>query len=391
MRNVPAVVELFCGCGGMSSGLLRAGYAVTLGIDANKSAIETYEHNHAHVGAKASAEDIREVETCALRERLKLRRGQPLVLTGGPPCQPFSIIGKQLALKDVRGDLVFEFLKLLKGLEPEAFIFENVANFARIEDGEIAERLEGGFKKADYATSSGILTASDYGVPQMRKRFFIIGVRGRRAPGLPPATHGLMVLLGQKPIVTCEDALGDLPDVGTPEASAYWNHEPTFHSAAMLEAFRHLRPGERDPKSHHDRLEADRPAYTIRAGFGNYSPLRPIHYRYDRVISVRESARIQSFPDSFVWPVRTSRLQQYRQVGNAVPPLLASAIGAHLADSAGFELDPERFGAEPEREAPPPARTMEEHLDGRRHLIRGASVGRPASVAPEKPRPRSRR
>ena len=71
----------------------------------------------------------------------------------------------------------------------------------------------------------------------------------------------------------------------------------------MLEVFRHLEPGERDPKSHHDRLQADRPAYTLRAGFGNFSPLRPIHYKYDRVISVRESARIQSFPDTFVWPV----------------------------------------------------------------------------------------
>lgn len=391
MKNVPVVVELFCGCGGMSSGLLRAGYGVALGIDANKSAIDTYEHNHARVGAKGSAEDIRKLEPAALRERLKLRRGQPLIVTGGPPCQPFSIIGKQLALEDERGDLVFEFLRLLKGLEPEAFIFENVANFARIEGGRIAERLEGGLRRAGYATSSGILTASDHGVAQMRKRFFILGVRGKRAPGLPRPTHGPLALLGQWPIATCEDALGDLPDVGTPEAHAYWNHEPTFHSPAMLEMFRYLKPGERDPKSHHDRLEADRPAYTIRAGFGNYSPLRPIHYRYDRVISVRESARIQSFPDSFVWPVGTSRLQQYRQVGNAVPPLLASALGAHLADAAGFELDPERFGAEPEREAPPPARTMEEHLDGRRHLIRGASVGRPASGAPDRPLRRKRR
>lgn len=380
MKQTPVVVELFCGCGGMSTGLLKAGMQVALGIDSNKSATETYAFNHSHLGAQGSAEDVRKLEPDALRERIKRQRGQPLVLTGGPPCQPFSIIGKRLALGDERGDLIFEFLRLLKGLRPEAFIFENVANFARIEGGQIAERLEGGLKKAGYATSSGILTASDYGVPQMRKRFFILGVLGKRAPGLPRPTHGPLALIGQKPIVTCADALGDLPDVGSPEAHAYWNHEPTFHSPAMLEMFRCLKPGERDPKSHHDRLDADRPAYTLRAGFGNYSPLRPVHYKYDRVISVRESARIQSFPDSFVWPIGTSRLQQYRQVGNAVPPVLASALAAHIAEAAGFELDPEKYGIGPDRGAPPHARTMEEHLEGRRHLIRGASVGRALST-----------
>src|SRR5438105_3655289 len=205
MKHVPLVVELFCGCGGMSTGLLRAGMQVALGIDANRSATETYEHNHAHVGARGSAEDIRKLKPDALRARLKSARGRPLVLTGGPPCQPFSIIGKRQALDDERGDLVFEFLRMLKGVEPDAFIFENVANFARIEQGRIAERLERGLQRAGYATSAGILTASDYGVAQMRKRFFILGVRGRKASGLPAPTHGPMELLGQRPIVTCSD------------------------------------------------------------------------------------------------------------------------------------------------------------------------------------------
>ena len=365
----------------MSSGLLRAGMQVVLGIDANASAIETYEYNHAHVGAKGYADDIRDLTPDDLILRLNAKRYRPLIVVGGPPCQPFSIIGKRRGLEDERGDLVFEYLRILRGLEPDAFIFENVPNFARIDDGAIADRLEASLRRAGYATSSGVLTASDYGVAQMRRRFFIVGLRGKSAPGLPIPTHGSSPLLGQQPVVTCADVLADLPDVGTPEACRYWNHDPTFHSPAMIQVFRNLRPGERDPKSHHDRLQADRPAYTLRAGFGNYSPLRPIHYRYDRVISVRESARVQSFPDSFVWPDGTSRLQQYRQVGNAVPPLLASAIAKHLADEAGFCLDPEQFGTEPRRDAVPPMRTLEQQLSERRHLIRGASMGKKAASA----------
>src|SRR5262245_57869792 len=133
MKHVPLVVELFCGCGGMSTGLLRAGMQVAQGIDTNRSAITTYEFNHGHVGARGSAEDVRKLEPSALRARLTFAKGQPLIVTGGPPCQPFSIIGKRQALDDEydRGDLVFEFLRLLKGTEPDAFIFENVPNFAR--------------------------------------------------------------------------------------------------------------------------------------------------------------------------------------------------------------------------------------------------------------------
>jgi DNA (cytosine-5)-methyltransferase 1 len=380
MKPVPVVVELFCGCGGLSTGLLKAGMQVALGTDVNRAAVRTYEHNHGHVGSTAITADVQDLSGDGLRELAKVGKRRPLILAGGPPCQPFSIVGKRRALDDDRGNLVFEFLRVLRELSPDAFIFENVPNFARIEDGAIAERLVNGFRRAGYAASASVLSAAEYGVPQMRKRYFIVGVRDRRAPGLPPATHGKLGLFAQRPIRTCVDAIDDLPDVGTPEAERHWNHEVTSHSPAMLETFKDLKPGERDPKSHHDRLHPDRPAYTLRAGFGNFSPLRPIHYKYDRVISVRESARIQTFPDSFVWPVGMSRLQQYRQVGNAVPPALAKAIAQHLAAHCSFELDPERFGAEPLREPPPSVGSFEEQVLTRRRLIRGASIGRTAVV-----------
>lgn len=151
----------------------------------------------------------------------------------------------------------------------------------------------------------------------------------------------------------------------------------------MVAAFERLPPGQRDPKSHHDRLHPERPSFTLRAGNGNFSPLRPIHYKYNRVISVRESARIQSFSDDFAWPDDMSRLQQYRQVGNAVPPLLAKALGEHLAKHLGLTLDPERFGRPHGRTDRVSDASVDERIARRRNYIRGASVGREADSNPD--------
>lgn len=360
----------------MSCGLGAAGYNVALGVDHNAAAIDAFNYNHEHVGTKGIVANVRELDGKGLRDAAKLGRRRLDLLVGGPPCQPFSIIGKRRALDDERGDLVLEYVRLLKELEPEAFIFENVANFGRIQEGGVARMVIARMDRAGYAVSHGVLDVSAYGVAQMRKRFVVVGVRGTRAIGLPAPTHGNLPLLGQKPIQACRSVLDDLPDVDTEEALGFHNHEGTTHSPAMLRMFETLKPGERDPKSHHDRLDPDRPAYTIRAGNGNFTPLRPIHYRYNRVISVRESARIQSFPDHFSWPDDMSRLQQYRQVGNAVPPLLASVVGLHIAERLGFELDPDEYGRPSGRTDRASVATVEEQIARRRQFIRGASNGR---------------
>jgi DNA (cytosine-5)-methyltransferase 1 len=380
--TAPVCVDLFCGCGGLSTGLLDAGIDVRVGIDLDTPSIATFDLNHAHRGSTGVRADVRRLTGSRLSE---LAGGRVQLLVGGPPCQPFSVAGKRRALSDRRGDLIFEFVRLLSDTHADAYIFENVPNLASVWNGEVLADLVSAFDAIGYSATPRVLFAADYGVPQMRKRLFIVGARtGRPIPMPPSVTHGpadtLLAGVELRPYVTVREAVDDLPDVADPDAELVANHEPTFHSDAMLAAFATLPPGKREPKSRHDRLHPDRLGYTLRAGTGNFSPLRPVHYEYDRVLTVRECARLQSFSDHFHWPDDQARLQQYRQVGNAVPPLLARAVGEHVALSMGWTLEPKRFAVDgpPER-----ARlSLRERIARREKYMRGgASQARPAEVA----------
>jgi DNA (cytosine-5)-methyltransferase 1 len=307
------------------------------------------------------------------------------LLVGGPPCQPFSVAGKRRALADRRGDLIFEFVRLLAETRADAYLFENVPNLASVDSGEVLGDLLAALHELGYTATARVLFAADYGVPQMRKRLFIVGTREHGEIPMPPsATHAprdTLLAAGElRPYVTAREAVEDLPDVDEPGAELAANHEPTFHSEAMLKAFATLPPGKREPKSRHDRLHPDRPGYTLRAGTGNFSPLRPVHYQHDRVLTVRECARLQTFSDDFHWPDEQARLQQYRQVGNAVPPLLARAVGEHVAAHMGWALDPGRFVVEG-----PPDRarlSLRERIARREKYMRGgASLAHPVEVA----------
>lgn len=374
---IPNAIELFAGCGGLSTGLLDAGIQVRLGTDYYAPAVRTFQYNHQYRGVQSLVADIRTIDGSTLLSQAGLQLGQLHLLAGGPPCQPFSIIGKRQGLNDPRGDLVLEYVRIVRETVPEVFVFENVANLVSVADGRILAMLLERMAEVGYATAHAVLNAADYGVGQTRKRLIIIGVRGNTPIAFPPlTTHGRRILLGETPHVTCKDILGDLPDVVEKESHLIPNHEPTQHGPSMLAAFRQLLPGARDPKSHHDRLHPDRPSFTLRAGSGNFSPLRPVHYQYDRVVTVRESARIQGFSDDFIWPHDMPRLQQYRQVGNAVPPPLARIIGAHIAGQLGWQTDREQTKGDLSRREILTIPSIEEQARKRHKLIRGASVGK---------------
>lgn len=372
-----AAIDLFCGCGGLSTGFLDAGFSVVAGFDFDKSSIQTYQYNHEYRGGRGIVADLSRLsgaEVLALSDASRCD-----VLIGGPPCQAFSIAGKRQGLRDKRGQLIFDFIRLVSEIGPTVFVLENVPHVATIENGEMLSLIVKGLSGAGYHVAQEILLAADYGVSQMRKRIFIVGCRDKKIIPSPPPTHGPVksdTLFGSiKPYVTVEEAIGDLPDVTTFEARDVPNHEPTQHSAEMLQTFKGLAQGKRDPKSYHDRLHAKRISYTLRAGSGNFSPLRPVHYKYHRVITVRESARIQSFADSFIWPDWIPRVQQYRQVGNAVPPLLVKSVAVLIGQEMGWGLHPERLAGAPEARGPHCLRSWDERAEARQRLIRGASLG----------------
>lgn len=343
MKSDKTVIDLFCGCGGMSYGFMQAGYESLLGIDNDKKALETYLFNHK--SSKVICEDIRKI---TVEQIIKETKGKKIdVLIGGVPCQSVSISGHRKA-DDPRNELFFSYIQILKKLKPKAFVLENVPGLVGLFGGKLKDALLDAFDRAGYTTNYEILTASNFGVPQRRKRVFFVGLLKSKIAFQFPKGNGT--------IITCEDAISDLPefelengiDYPLLSASKYqkmmrknsqgvFNHQITKHSDKTVKTIALVPDGGnyKDlPKKLQEtrkvniawtRLDSKKPSFTIDTGHRHH-----FHYKYNRVPTVRESARIQSFPDNFIF--KTDKTSQYRQVGNAVPPLLAKAIALKLLE-----------------------------------------------------------
>lgn len=372
MKIMPTGIELFAGCGGLSTGFLDAGLRVAAGFELDARAVDAYNYNHAYRGARGFVADLNVATGPELLSRAGIKRAEFLV--GGPPCQPFSIAGKRQGKRDVRADLIGHFIRIVGELNPAAFMLENVPNLAAISDGEFLEEVKEALRALGYTVDHRIVSAADYGVPQNRKRLVILGAKGHCVLRFPVPTHGTP----ERPYLSAAEAIGDLPDAGEFGETGIYNHEPTAHSADMMQRLSKLEPGKRERGSFHDRLHPKRPSYTLRAGSGNFSPLRPVHYRYHRVVTVRESARLQGFSDDFLWPDRIPRLQQYRQVGNAVPPPMARAFALCLAEQMGWPLAVEALVGDPSSRDAANTLTDAERKALRTGRMRGASLGKMA-------------
>lgn len=346
------ILDLFSGAGGFSCGLdMVDGFRTEVAIDFDSKAIETFKRNFPNtecICGDICNEDIKEKIITSSKDR-----GVNFVI-GGPPCQGFSLKGKNLGIKDPRNFLFMEYVNIVKRLEPEIFIIENVKNLINSEKGFFINQIYEEFEKLGYKLNHGILNAYNFGVPQNRERAIIIGTLLDKDISLPNE-YALKK-------TTVRDAISDLCYLESGEGenlseyryeakSEYQkllrnnsrklnNHKATNHSKIALDKLKLIPPeGDKSsmPKELHgkqqfqttwSRLVWDKPSPTIDTRFDTPSNGRNSHPYLNRSITPREAARIQSFPDTFIF--YGNKCSICKQIGNAVPPLLAKAIGEHI-------------------------------------------------------------
>ena len=379
-NNSYTTIDLFCGAGGIAEGFRQAGFTCLYGNDINEWAIKTFAFNHPQ--AFADLKPIEQVDPSEIRKKLRIKRGQLCVLVGGPPCQGFSINAPERFLNDPRNKLFKYYLNFVEEFQPQAFLFENVPGLLSLGNGKIYLRIVKEFEAKGYNVKTKILYAAHYGVPQERWRLILIGSKKDSSPEHPFPTHyasgranfrgGRTLVfkltsldkLKLKPAITVGDALSDLPRLQIGEGaeeveydryakSDYakairngcgktFNHIAAKLSRVNLERLKYVKPGgswrdiphellpkgmQRARRSDHTRrygrLKNDGLAGTIMTKCDPHwgSVFLPDQ---DRTLTVREAARLQSFPDCY--RILGPRVSQYEQVGNAVPVLLARAI-----------------------------------------------------------------
>ena len=346
MRNSNLnILDLFCGCGGLSFGFEKAGYNVLVGIDNDEAALRTFENNHK--GAKSICGDITQVSYEA--DIKPLLMGNKIdVIVGGPPCQGMSLSGPR-KFDDPRNKLYLSYIRLVQEIQPQAFVIENVPGLLGLFKGAIRDSILEKFESLGYHVEYKILCAADYGVPQSRNRVFFVGLKDENKRFVYPMTSGK--------IITCEDALSDLPPLtdslgedamlyASEPKNAYQklmrkksndvrNHIAALHSSAVKDTIA-LVPDGGNYKDLPEELRNSRKFNVAWTRFSRYKPAPTIdtghrhhfHYEYNRVPTVRECARLQSFHDDFVFT--GNKTQQFRQVGNAVPPILAQRLANSL-------------------------------------------------------------
>ncbi len=348
-------VELFAGAGGMSLGAQQAGIDVKLAVEIDPHAAATYHCNHPEV--RLLTQDIRDISLADLPTTT-----DSTILFGGPPCQGFSTSNQRTRNKENSNNWLFaEFLRITKIWKPNWVVFENVRGIVDTEGGMILAKVKAGFEKHGYTLTEWILNAADYGVPQRRSRYFLIGSRDGIQVLKPLPTTAKPISVGE--------AIGDLPRLtsGTLKeqlpyrskaVSCYaselrngskysLNNLVTKNSALVLERYNHIPQGGNwqdipaelmssytDASRCHTGIYHRLQNKTESVVLGNYRKNMLVHPTQNRGLSVREAARLQSFPDYFEF--KGSIGYQQQQVGNAVPPLLAHAVFTSIIVSAGL-------------------------------------------------------
>ena len=346
------IIDLFAGVGGLSYGFARlSDFNIIAANEIEKDISIAYSLNHPDV--KVLNCDINQLDEGTLADVLN---GEKIdLVVGGPPCQSYSTLGKRQM--DDRASLFMQYKRILKILEPRAFVFENVVGILSMDKGKLFKRVQEEFEELGYELKYKVLDAVDFGVPQHRERVILVGMKGKNNYEYPKESHGK----DKKPYVTLKDAIGDLPVIKSGESSNKYatdvsneflafvrgnnpmlleEHKAPKNGEHLIRIMEALKDGQSKddlpedirPKSGYGntytKLWWDKPSTTITRNFACPSSSRCIHPRDSRAMTVREGARLQSFPDDYIF--YGSEGMKRLEIGNAVPPLLSVAIAKQM-------------------------------------------------------------
>lgn len=358
-------IDLFCGAGGLSTGLKKSGFRLCLGVDIDEKALKTYKCNLKRT--KVLKEDIKKVTGEKITELTGINRRDNFLLAGCPPCQGFSSLGKRDA-NDEKNELVYEYIRIINELEPSFILMENVPGMSTGVGKEIFKNVVKELEE-NYHVEYATLNAADFGVPQIRKRLVLHGIRNdvydnlgldkEKQKILPKSTHSKEKKKGYRKWVTVRKAIFDLPILGAGESyddGIIKNHKARSLSETNIERLQEIRlhGGNREMISEELQLEChkkenvsytdtygiidpDKPAPTITSGCTIISKGRYCHPTQNRGLSIREAARLQSFDDKFEFHGNMGEMSL--QIGNAVPPKLAQASGKVIINYMGLYED----------------------------------------------------
>ena len=343
---MPKLLDLFCGCGGLSYGFQQAGFDVVLGIDNDETALKTFKKNHK--GSNVLCADISKLSSDVLKDYIN--PSEIDIIVGGPPCQGMSLSGPR-KFRDPRNKLYLSYIRLVSEIKPKIFVIENVPGLASLFGGKIKDSILSEFSKLGYTVSYEIVNTADYGVPQKRRRIIFVGFNN----GVEFDFSGIKK---SERYITCKDALCDLPPldkdflgsenqdyISEPmnnyqklmrkNSKIVKNHIAANHTDKVKKIislvpeggnYKDLPNEYRNSRNFHvawTRYNGNEPAPTVDTGHRHH-----FHYKYNRVPTVRESARLQSFPDDFEF--LGSKTQQFKHVGNAVPPVFAQRLAEEI-------------------------------------------------------------
>ncbi len=338
-NNIPAI-SFFAGAGGFDIGFFLAGYNNMASVEINKVFCETLRHNFPKklvIGPPDYTGNVQDREEIAqiLIDKLGIETPFEGVFHGGPPCQPFSIASNQRFSKNgdnfkrtgfedkEKGNLLFDYLWFITKFQPKVFIIENVAGFIELDKGKQLEAAREMLQNAGYSlTEPQVFNLADYGVPQSRQRFILVGSR----------SGNFVFPKKNKRKTPCAE-------VFTKSLEGVTNHETRLHKAESLLRYMHLEYGKRDKLGRVDRLNPAQPAKTVIAGGTKGGGRSHLHPYIPRTLSVRESARLQTFPDWYEFKGAIAR--QFTQVGNAVPPLFAYKLATEIQHQLFENNDPQ--------------------------------------------------